>query len=79
VEGKLPAYARARYVRGPVQMLAFVSEAGTVAAVFAQSGRSELIHAAAEAARQWKFRPYVPAGKSRPFETTLTIRFNNSR
>ncbi|HEY0566331.1 MAG TPA: energy transducer TonB [Terriglobales bacterium] len=79
VEGKLPAYARARYVRGPVQMLVFVTETGTVAAAFAQSGSSELIHAAADAARQWKFRPYVPAGKARPFETSITIRFTNTR
>jgi len=57
------------------QLLPLRPKDGTVQVLRLISGDTQLAQAAADAVRQWRFRPYRSDGRSEPFSTRLTVSF----
>jgi protein TonB len=76
VEASYPSLARQMKVQGSVLLQAFVGPDGGVRELRVLSGPSILVSAALEAARQWRFKPYVKNGQ--PVETQAKILVNFS-
>ena len=53
-----PATALQRGTEGVVELLATISKDGNISAVKTLSGDAQLSHAAVEAVKQWKYKPY---------------------
>jgi TonB family protein len=75
VEPIYPEEARLSNVSGDVHLEAVIGKDGTVQVLRLMNGNSQLAQAAAEAVRQWRFRPYKSAGKLQEFSTRLTVSF----
>ena len=75
VEPEYPDAARQQQVQGSVVMDAVIDQSGAVRDVKIVSGDSRLAGAAANAVRQWQFKPYEPNGYPVEFETRIMIRF----
>ena len=75
VEPVYPEQARLRNVEGEVRLEALVGKDGAVQVLKLLSGNPQLAQAAADAVRQWRFRPYQADGVARPFSTRLTVSF----
>ncbi|MCI0662809.1 MAG: energy transducer TonB [Acidobacteria bacterium] len=71
-----PANARKMLASGPVDVQITISEEGRVIEAKAIRGHLALRSAAAEAARNWVFKPAVLNGKPVKIESTLTFIFN---
>jgi TonB family protein len=71
-----PALARQMKVQGSVLLQAFVGTDGGIRDLRVLSGNPILVSAAMEAARQWRFTPYMQNG--RPVETQAKITVNLS-
>jgi TonB family protein len=76
VELPYPLLARQMKVQGSVILQAFIGVDGVVQSLRVLSGPAILASAAREAARGWKFRPYLQHGQ--PVETQATIAVNFS-
>jgi TonB family protein len=76
VEASYPSLARQMKVQGSVLLQAFVGPDGGIRDLRVLSGPSILVSAALEAARQWRFKPYVKNGQ--PVETQAKIVVNFS-
>jgi protein TonB len=74
VELPYPLLARQMKVQGAVLLQAFIGADGVVRNLRVLSGPAILASAAREAARGWKFRPYLQNGQ--PVETQATIAVN---
>ena len=74
VELPYPLLARQMKVQGSVLLQAFISADGVVRDLRVLSGPAILASAAREAARGWRFRPYLQNGQ--PVETQATIAVN---
>ena len=70
-----PAEARRERIEGTVVLKAVVSEGGKVEGVRLVEGNPTLAAAAISAVKQWHYRPYVRAGKARPFQTIVLVEF----
>ncbi len=70
-----PKQARARKVQGTVVLEAIVNKKGTVDSLQLVSGDSLLAQAAADAVKQWKYKPYFHNGEPTEFQTRITIDF----
>jgi TonB family protein len=75
VEPVYPEQARQQHVQGPVVLNAIVGKSGTVQELKVVSGDPLLVDAAADAVRQWRFRPYRSRGVPAEFETRITVNF----
>ena len=75
VEPVYPEAARLRNIEGDVRLEALVGKDGAIQVLRLISGNSELAEAAADAVRQWRFRPYKLEGEAKPFSTRLTVSF----
>jgi TonB family protein len=75
VEPHYPDVARHQHIQGPVVLQVAVNRSGSVQEIQAVSGDSRLVLAAADAVRQWKFKPYAPQGQALNFETRVTVNF----
>jgi protein TonB len=75
IEPKYPEEARDKRISGNVLLQVHVSAAGDVEGVTVISGDDLLTPAAAEAVRQWKYKPYKLNGESVAIETTVTVVF----
>ena len=75
VEPQYPEQARLAHIQGPVILQVEVDEKGTVSELRALSGDSQLVMAAADAVRQWRFKTYAPRGQALNFETQVTVDF----
>jgi TonB family protein len=62
-------------LEGAVVLRATISEDGKVRDVSAVSGHPMLAHAALDAVRQWRYKPYRLNGKPVPMQTEITINF----
>ena len=65
IERKSPTYpplAKAARVEGMVRLKLLVNSSGVVSQVFEVSGHPLLVHAAEEAAQQYRYRPFEVAG-----------------
>jgi len=70
-----PKQARARKLQGIVVLEAIVSKKGSVDSLQLVSGDSVLAQAAADAVKQWKYKPYLHNGEATEFQTKITIDF----
>ena len=75
VEPQYPELARQAHIQGAVVLQVEVNEKGTVQELRALSGDTQLVMAAAEAVRQWRFKPYAPRGEALDFQTQVTVDF----
>jgi TonB family protein len=75
VPPEYPPAARSTNVQGPVELRVFVDVGGDIVLLKVVSGDELLAQAAADAVRQWRFKPYVLNGEPIEMETTVTINF----
>jgi len=75
IEPQYPDQARLSHIQGPVVLLVDVNEKGTVQELRALSGDPQLITAAVEAVKHWRFKPYAPRGEALNFQTQITVDF----
>ena len=75
VEPVYPSIARQVGVQGTVVIRAFISRSGTIERAEVVSGHPMLTHAAYDAVRQWKYRPYYLNGEPVEVETQVTVNF----
>jgi TonB family protein len=74
-EPAYPEQARAAGRQGLAVLDAIIGEDGSVQQVHAISGDALLVKAAADAVRQWKFKPYQFSGRPVRVETTIAVEF----
>jgi protein TonB len=74
-----PANALRMRVEGSVQLLATVSKNGDISAVKILSGDATLARAAADAVKQWKYKPYLLDGNPVEIQTQVTVNFKLPR
>ena len=70
-----PKQARVRKLQGTVVLEAIVNRKGSVDSLQLVSGDSLLAQAAADAVKQWKYKPYFHNGEPSEFQTRITIDF----
>lgn len=70
-----PLEAKVARVQGTVELNVTISKTGAVTAVDVVSGPEVLQSAAADAVRQWQFRPFSLLGEPVEFETTVHVVF----
>jgi protein TonB len=70
-----PGKARSKRIQGTVMLRVVVSREGNVIDVAVISGDPELRKAAVEAAKKWKYRPYLVRGEPVEVETTIQMNF----
>jgi TonB family protein len=75
VQPKYPPAALAARTAGVVQIEATVSKDGTVTNAKVLSGDLVLAHAALEAVRQWRYKPYYLDGVPVEIQTQITVNF----
>jgi protein TonB len=75
VQPKYPPGALRAHIEGSVQMMATISRNGDISAVKILSGDRELAHAAADAVKQWKYKPYLLNGSPVEIQTQITVNF----
>jgi TonB family protein len=75
VQPTYPANALRLRTEGSVQLLATISKSGDISAVKILSGDSQLAHAAADAVKQWKYKPYLLNGSPVEIQTQVTVNF----
>ena len=78
VQPQYPESARKGRIQGDVLLKTIIDSDGNVAEVTLISGQPELVPAAIDAVRQWKYTPYKLDGKSVTVETQVTVRFELS-
>jgi protein TonB len=70
-----PAMALQLHKEGAVELLATISKQGLITSVKVLSGDAMLSKPAADAVRQWKYRPYLLNGEPVEIQTQITITF----
>lgn len=75
VEPEYPEQAREQHIQGPVTLQAIVARDGSVKALKTISGDPQLAAAARYAVSQWRFKPFMQAGKPAEFQTNVTVNF----
>jgi TonB family protein len=74
-----PASARQMRVEGAVELLATISKNGDISAVKVLTGDPRLVHAAVDAVKQWKYKPYLLNGEPLEIQTQVTVKFKLPR
>jgi protein TonB len=74
-----PANALRLRIEGPVQLMATISKKGDISAVKIVSGDPSLARAAADAVKQWKYKPYLLDGSPVEIQTQITVNFKLPR
>jgi len=75
VQPVYPRNALDMHVEGSVELLATISKTGDITKIKVLSGDSQLAKAAADAVRQWKYKPYLLNGEPVEIQTQVTINF----
>jgi protein TonB len=75
VQPTYPRNALSMHVEGAVQLMATISKAGEITTVKVVSGEPMLTRAAADAVKQWKYKPYLLNGEPVEIQTQITINF----
>jgi len=70
-----PQLARQMRVQGDVELLASIGKDGSITAVKLLSGESALSHAAIDAVKQWKYKPYYLDDQPVEIQTQITVKF----
>jgi protein TonB len=79
VQPSYPASALRLRIEGPVELMATISKNGNISAVKILKGDASLAHAAAEAVKQWKYKPYLLNGEPVEIQTQVTVNFKLPR
>jgi TonB family protein len=74
-----PPNALRMRIEGSVQLLATISKTGDISGLKILSGDPGLARAAAEAVKQWKYRPYLLDGAPVEIQTQVTVNFKLPR
>jgi protein TonB len=75
VQPQYPRNALAMHVEGSVDLMATISTTGNITAVKILKGDQLLTHAAADAVKQWKYKPYLLNGEPVEIQTEVTVNF----
>jgi protein TonB len=75
VHPSYPKQARARKLHGTVVLEAVVNKQGKVDSLQLVSGDPLLAQAAADAVKQWRYKPYLHNGEYTEFQTRVTVDF----
>jgi protein TonB len=75
VDPVYPALARQMRIQGSVELLASIGKDGSITAVKLLSGDSVLSHAAIDAVKQWKYKPYYLGDQPVAIQTQITVKF----
>lgn len=70
-----PAQARQNHIQGAVVLRAVIGRDGVIHDLEVVSGAKELVPAATEAVRQWRYKPYMLLGRPVEVETQITVNF----
>jgi protein TonB len=70
-----PQQALQMHIQGSVQLQASISKEGKISNVKTLSGDPSLARAAADAVRQWKYKPYLLNGEAVGIQTEVTVNF----
>jgi TonB family protein len=74
-----PASALRMHVEGAVELMATVSKNGGISSVKTLKGDPSLARAAADAVKQWKYKPYLLNGEPVEIQTQITVNFKLPR
>ena len=74
-----PRNALSMRIEGSVELLATISKTGDISRVKVTSGEPQLSKAAADAVKQWKYKPYLLNGEPVEIQTQVTINFRLPR
>ena len=75
VQPRYPTQALQMRIQGPVQLQATITKNGDIQNLKVVSGDGVLAHAAQEAVRQWKYKPYYLDGEPVQIETQILVNF----
>jgi periplasmic protein TonB len=75
VQPVYPHTAMQMRIAGSVQLQAIIDKTGSISSVKMLSGDPILARAAAEAVRQWKYKPYMLDGEPVDIQTQITVNF----
>jgi len=75
VHPSYPKQARARKLQGTVVLQAIINKQGKVDSLQLVSGDALLAQAAADAVKQWRYKPYLHNGDASDFQTRVTVDF----
>jgi periplasmic protein TonB len=78
VAPEYPREAREKHITGSVEMKAIISQEGDVQKLIILSGDPLLVHSAVEAAKQWKYKPYLQHGQPVEVETQIKVIFSGN-
>ena len=70
-----PSGALRMRVEGKVELMATISKEGNITQVKILSGDGQLSKAAADAVKQWKYKPYLLNGEPVEIQTEVTVNF----
>jgi TonB family protein len=79
VNPKYPKEARKKGIQGVVSLSATINQSGDIVSLAVVSGDPLLAQAAIEAAKQWKYRPYMLKGQPVEVQTQIQVMFTLSR
>jgi protein TonB len=79
VQPTYPAGALRLNVEGQVLLMATITKDGDTTAVKVLKGDSRLAHAAVEAVKQWKYKPYLLNGEPVEIQTQVAVNFKLPR
>jgi len=75
VQPDYPQNARTMRIEGAVQMEALIDKEGKITNLKVVKGQPILAHAAMEAVRQWRYKPYYLDGQPVEIQTEITVMF----
>lgn len=75
VEPQYPSMARQLHIEGSVVIAAWISREGLIERAQVESGHPLLVHAALDAVRQWRYRPYYLNHEPVEVQTQITVNF----
>jgi periplasmic protein TonB len=75
VEPVYPSLAKQMHIQGAVELLANIGKDGSITKVKLLSGDSVLSHAAIDAVKHWKYKPYYLNDQPVEIQTQITVKF----
>ena len=75
VAPQYPSNAIRMRIEGTVELMATISQTGEITHIKILSGDGQLTKAAADAVRQWKYKPYLLNGEPVEIQTQVTVNF----
>ena len=75
VQPTYPPQALTMRLQGTVQLQATISKNGSITNLTVLSGQASLAHAAVDAVRQWKYKPYFLNGEPVEIQTQIAVNF----